>query len=232
MSAMESYVIYGMSQVRIQDVTAPDAAPMTRAERKKVELRQEIIDTAFACFAEQGYHATGIADIAARLGIGHGTFYRYFENKRDIVDHVITDVMNRVMAALAAENSAEFASSLDEYRELTGRIAEAFIGILLDDPRVARLLLLEATGIDTDMTERVLDLLETAAELNIAYLQHGVDAGYLRTDLDVDKTARAINGMIIAAALHGIRHPDRAESRQFADAVRRLMLDGIAAAPS
>jgi AcrR family transcriptional regulator len=29
--------------------------------------------------------------LAEREGIGHGTFYRYFENKRDIVDHVIDD---------------------------------------------------------------------------------------------------------------------------------------------
>ena len=68
-------------------------SPRTRAERKKQELRREIVEAAFECFTERGYHATGIADIAARLGIGHGTFYRYYENKRDIVDHVITDLI-------------------------------------------------------------------------------------------------------------------------------------------
>ncbi|MET0796373.1 MAG: helix-turn-helix domain-containing protein, partial [Rhodococcus sp. (in: high G+C Gram-positive bacteria)] len=66
---------------------------MTRAERKKAELRREIIDASFECFAKRGYHATGIADIATTLGIGHGTFYRYFENKRDIIDHVIDDLI-------------------------------------------------------------------------------------------------------------------------------------------
>ncbi|WP_241199177.1 helix-turn-helix domain-containing protein [Rhodococcus sp. NJ-530] len=45
---------------------------MTRAERKKAELRREIIDASFECFAQRGYHATGIADIATTLGIGHG----------------------------------------------------------------------------------------------------------------------------------------------------------------
>ena len=62
---------------------------MTRAERKKAELRREIIDASFECFAQRGYHATGIADIATTLGIGHGTFYRYFETKEDVFRAVV-----------------------------------------------------------------------------------------------------------------------------------------------
>ena len=38
------------------------AEPVSRAERKKQELRREIIDAAFDCFAERGYHATGMDD--------------------------------------------------------------------------------------------------------------------------------------------------------------------------
>ena len=38
---------------------------------------------------------TAIADIAKRLGIGHGTFYRHFKNKRDILDHVIDEVYEK-----------------------------------------------------------------------------------------------------------------------------------------
>ena len=68
---------------------------LTFSQRKRHELREEIVDAAFAEFAERGYHDTGIADIARRLGIGHGTFYRYFENKRDILDHVVTRLMPR-----------------------------------------------------------------------------------------------------------------------------------------
>ena len=59
---------------------------LSRLERRKAETRREIIDAAFTCFAEQGYHATGIADIAARLGIGHGTFYRYFNDRNELLD--------------------------------------------------------------------------------------------------------------------------------------------------
>ena len=202
---------------------------VSRAERKKRELRREIIEAAFDCFAERGYHATGIADIAARLGMGHGTFYRYFANKRDIVDHVITELVERVVAALAAENAPDAVTSLAEYRAQTARIGEALTRIFGDDPRIARFLVLEAAGIDAQMRERVLDLHDTAARLTAAYLNHGARIGYLPADLDVGPTARAINGMILAAVIAALRDPDARARARMSEAVRRVMYDGITA---
>jgi len=206
-------------------------APASRAERKKQELRREIIETAFDCFAERGYHATGIADIAARLGIGHGTFYRYFQNKRDIVDHVINDLVERVVAALAEENAPEAASSLSEYREQTARIGAALTRIFGSDPRIPRFLLLEAAGIDAEMRDRVLDFHETAAQLTAGYLHHGVRVGYLHADLDVNATARAINGMILAGVIAALRNPAPDAQEGMSKAIRRVMYDGIAESP-
>ncbi|MEU7479858.1 TetR/AcrR family transcriptional regulator [Lentzea sp. NPDC042327] len=205
------------------------AHPVSRAERKKQELRREIIDAAFDCFAETGYHATGIADVAARLGIGHGTFYRYFQNKRDIVDHVIDDLVARVTGALTAENAPDAVSTLDEYRAQSARIGESLARIFTADPRVPRLLLFEAPGIDRAMADRVLDLFELADSLTAAYLSHGVELGYLRADLDVANTARAVNGMILGSAIASLRAPGEQEQRRLSEAVRRVMYDGIAA---
>ena len=206
-------------------------SPRTRAERKKQELRREIVEAAFECFTERGYHATGIADIAARLGIGHGTFYRYYENKRDIVDHAITDLIERVVASLTAENAPEAASSLADYRRQTARIGDALTSVFGSDPRVARFLVLEAAGIDADMRERVLDFHEFAVGLTAGYLEHGVDIGYLRTDLDIASTARAINGMILSGVLAALREPDPAAQERLGTAIRRVMYDGISAPP-
>jgi AcrR family transcriptional regulator len=202
----------------------------TRAERKKAELRREIIDAAFDCFAERGYHATGIADIAAVLGIGHGTFYRYFENKRDIIEHVIDDLVGKIIGALAMENAPDAANSLDEYRAQVARIAEALPRIFFDDPRVPRLLLFEATGVDADLTQRLYGLLDNAVALTADYLEHGVERGYLRADLDVPATAQAINGMMLASAIQGLRTGDAAQAQSLNTAIQRLMFDGIRAA--
>lgn len=201
---------------------------VSRTERRKRELRRDIIDAAFACFAEQGYHATGIADIAARLGIGHGTFYRYFENKRDIVEHVISDLITRITSALTEENAPEAVDTLADYRKQSARIGEALARIFMEDPRIPRMLLFEAPGIDKAMSDRILGLFDMATGLTAGYLKHGVELGYLRQDLDVANTARAINGMILSSALTIVQNPE-VNQRDLSKAIRRVMYDGIAA---
>nr|WP_200182774.1 TetR/AcrR family transcriptional regulator [Tomitella biformata] len=191
-------------------------------------MRQEILDAAFDCFAERGYHATAIADIAASLGIGHGTFYRYFENKRDIISHVIDGLIGRIVAALATENAPDAANTLDEYRVQVKRIGDALTSIFFEDPRIPRLLLLQAPSVDAELTQRMLELLDGATALTAAYLAHGVDRGYLRADLDIDGTSTAINGMILASAIRGLRSPDRAAMTRLNTAIQQLMFHGLA----
>ncbi|MGW0182098.1 TetR/AcrR family transcriptional regulator [Nocardia sp. NPDC003345] len=203
--------------------------PSTRAERRKAELRQEIIDTAFVCFAEKGYHATGIADIATQLGIGHGTFYRYFSNKRDIIDHVIDDLAARIIEALGTDNAPDAATSLEQYREQIDRIGDALARILIADRRVAQLLLFHATGIDDELTQRLYGLLDTADALTAGYLDHGVELGYLRADLDTRNTARAVTGMLLAGVVHGLRDPDEKDIADLNRAIRKLLVDGVRA---
>ena len=211
------------------DDSSSSAPGPSRAELRKAELRREIVEAAFDSFAERGYHATGIADIAARLGIGHGTFYRYFANKRDIVEHVIDDLIARIVEALGDENAPEAVSTLEGYRLQSARIGESVAALIGADPRVPRLLLLEAPGVDAELRERVLDFIESMTELTAAYLSHGVDLGYLRADLDVAATARAINGMILGAVIHGVRHHDADSQADLLRAIQHLMYDGIAA---
>lgn len=214
-------------------MTNPGARTQTRAERKREETRREIIDAAFHCFAERGYHGTGIADIAAYLGMGHGTFYRYFQNKRDIVDHVIDELLGRVISALTTDNAPDAANTLEEYRAQVTRIADALTEIFYTDPRIPRFLLAGATGIDPELNQRMFGVLDTAAALTAGYLEHGVESGYLRADLDVEYTAQAINGLIIAGLLVGVRsqpvHSMTPEHARLNNAIQRLIFDGVRA---
>lgn len=207
---------------------------LTFAQRKQQALREEIVDAAFAEFAQRGYHDTGIADIARRLGIGHGTFYRYFQNKRDILDQVVTQLIERLLEALTKENAPDAATTLESYQEQTQRIAVAVTEIFQDDPRAGRMLLFEATSVDAELTDRLLSVFDTAASLTAGYFENGVRRGYIRADLDIAASAEAVVGMMIAAILNILRHPeDTARHERFSAALRRLMLDGIlASAPT
>jgi AcrR family transcriptional regulator len=193
-------------------------------------MRAAIVDAAFAEFAERGYHQTGIADIARRLEIGHGTFYRYFRNKRDILEHVVDELVARLESALSAENAPDVPTTLEEYREQAERIGEAIGEIFEADPRAARMLLFEATSIDAELTDRVLGLFDLAGETAAEYLRNGVRRGFMRADLDIGSTSDAITGMVLAAVLRALRSGSDAGARKRSqEAVVRLLMDGARA---
>lgn len=190
--------------------------------------RREIADAAAATFAEQGYHATGIADIAQRLGIGHGTFYRYFKNKRDILEFVLDEVTQRLADVMAAEDPTA-TTTVAEYRAQVERIGMGLFDLFGSEPAIARLFYVEGVGADHEFSERWMDLQGAMAAVTGAYLQNGVDREFLPGDLDVEVTARAVNGMIFAALLGVIRDPDpAAEAERWVAGITRIMFDGVA----
>jgi AcrR family transcriptional regulator len=216
-------------------VPATTTAPGRRRGRRPppeelVERRRtEIIEAAYEVFSTRGYSASGIADIAEKLGIGHGTFYRYFKNKRDILDQVVDYGVERMVAALELETT-EAATTLDEFRDQLRHIGERLFGMLDEDPGLGSVVLLEATSIDEEMTQRVMGLLDTFGSLGAGYLRNGVKRGFLRADLDTESLGRAITALTLPglfAAIRGEAGP--AERRRYVEAMVGLVCDGIKA---
>lgn len=56
-----------------------------RAGRPAATSREDLERVARALFAERGFEATTVDDIAAAAGIGRRTFFRYFASKNDVV---------------------------------------------------------------------------------------------------------------------------------------------------
>jgi AcrR family transcriptional regulator len=69
-------------------------------ERKKQRTREQIIEAAMGLFAERGYHATTIADIAAAAEVAPRTFFSYFPSKEAVVFHNLDRDMDALAAAL------------------------------------------------------------------------------------------------------------------------------------
>jgi AcrR family transcriptional regulator len=53
----------------------------------------QIVDAAIVRFAENGFQATGMADVIAQSGMSAGAVYRYFASKDDLVRAIVDRVM-------------------------------------------------------------------------------------------------------------------------------------------
>jgi len=67
---------------------AKDYMPSKR-ELQKEARRNAIIDAGFMEFAQQGFTAAKLDDVAVRAGIGKGTIYLYFDSKEALFEEVV-----------------------------------------------------------------------------------------------------------------------------------------------
>jgi AcrR family transcriptional regulator len=64
------------------------------------QKKQLIIDTALKLFAEHGFHATSISQIAKKAGISKGLTYNYFNSKKEILDEIVLTGFNTMYGNL------------------------------------------------------------------------------------------------------------------------------------
>ncbi|MGY8662634.1 TetR/AcrR family transcriptional regulator [Bradyrhizobium sp. UFLA05-109] len=78
------------------------------SERQRESRRQQILEAALACFSENGFHQTGMADIVKRSGLSHGAVYLYFQSKDDLIEALADDRHRReAMLNSVAQGSAD-----------------------------------------------------------------------------------------------------------------------------
>jgi AcrR family transcriptional regulator len=105
------------------------------------ERRAAILDAALAVFAERGYHASSIDDIAREGGISKALIYEHFASKQDLYAELLEQHAGELFSALAEAIS-------EAGRSASARLTvgfDAFYGFV-EDHRVAwRMLFREAT---------------------------------------------------------------------------------------
>ncbi|HEY2753185.1 TetR/AcrR family transcriptional regulator [Phenylobacterium sp.] len=70
--------------------------------RRKAARPGEIVEAAMAVFAERGYAAAGLEEIARRAGISKGSLYLYFETKEEIFHAVVAQAIGPNIQAIRA----------------------------------------------------------------------------------------------------------------------------------
>jgi AcrR family transcriptional regulator len=83
----------------------------TRKDVIKEFRTAELLEAARKVFAEKGFHAATVDDIAAVAGVAKGTVYLYYRSKQEVywgaLEQGITELHNEIKTRLAAEATPE-----------------------------------------------------------------------------------------------------------------------------
>jgi AcrR family transcriptional regulator len=83
----------------------PTGADGHALRERGARTRQKLLDAAEEIFADVGYHEASIVKITETAGVAQGTFYLYFESKKQVFDELVRDLNRRVRHAMKEASS-------------------------------------------------------------------------------------------------------------------------------
>ncbi len=149
-----------------------------RYQRRKDARPAEITEAAMAAFAENGYAATRVDDVAKRAGVSKGLLYLYFKTKEDLFKAVIRSFIAPRIDQLS--NTFE-KSGLGAEAFIRGPFL-AFVKTLPDSPiRILVRLMVSEGHKHPDLVEYYWEhVVSRGVGILKKIIQHGVDNGEFR----------------------------------------------------
>jgi AcrR family transcriptional regulator len=176
------------------------------SDEYKEKKRQEILQSAHACFARKGFEASTVDDIVVHSGISKGAIYNYFKSKDEIYLALMENQTN--------ESGNKFTKAITERKSALEKLNYLIDAYLENDPNDVenkdyaivhfefRLYSTRKPEIKKALTDRYRDFF-VALLTNI--LQEGQASGEFNSEIDpilyADIFWAMINGVTLQAAI-------------------------------
>lgn len=198
-----------------------------RWRRRKEARPGEIMSAALACFAERGFAATRLDDVAERAGVTKGTLYLYFPNKEELFKAVV----RQALVPNIARGEALVAESGEPAPVVLERVLSQWAEMMATPASAIPKLMLAEAGNFPDLARFYLDeVVHRGMGLFGRLLRSGIARGEFRA-VDIDHTMRCIVAPMILGMLwrHSFeRHEKRSlDAKALCRAHLELLLRGL-----
>lgn len=179
-----------ISFMRMISITLPSGPQGGKRDRTRAQL----LAAAEQLFAEKGIEAASIQEMAARAGVANGTFYNHFRTKEAVLEAVATG-----LAIGLCERIDESARSIPDGAERMAIGNRRYIGLALEQPERARLMLAVSAVASPELVGRVDRYME--ADLRLGMAQGRFTIARVKSAKDV------ISGSVLTAMHRAVSGP-------------------------
>jgi AcrR family transcriptional regulator len=174
-----------------------DQRSPTRWRRRKEARPEEILAAALESFAERGFAATRLEDVAARAGISKGTLYLYFKSKEELFKAVVRETLLPNLARIEAlVETFDGPSPL-----LLEQLLLTISGVLGSRIGAIPKLVIAEAGNFPDLARFYFDeVIQRGLGLIATILRRGIARGEFRA-IDVDRAVFCVIAPMLVAAL-------------------------------
>ena len=182
--------------------TISTSSPLTRRERRKLEVRTRIYTAARGLFAKQGFDATTVDEIAEIADVAPATFFNHFHSKQAIVTLMTGEVVEHLHAILV-ESLVGPGPSLERLSRFVARAAHD----ISENRDAARETLLELMRLDAT-PDGPHPYLERLFEPFVDLIAEGQRGHEIRDDHDAAFLSQMTVGMLNSAITNWLSNPD------------------------
>jgi len=176
----------------------PTTQRSPRWRRRKEERPAEIIAAALETFAERGFAATRLDDIAERAGVTRGTLYLYFSSKEDLFKAMV----RQAIVPVIARGEEMLGQSQESSAALLAKILLMIPGVVADSPVSAmpKLMISEARNFPDLAQFYLQEVIRRGRKLLTAIVARGVERGEFRS-VDMDHVFYCVVGPVLLTML-------------------------------
>ena len=187
-----------------------------------MDTRDVILSAAVREFSQTGYHKTSMDKIAITAELSKGALYYFFKNKSELFLTVVREGLDMLDRRTDRIRNSDLSHS-----EAIYRIVEAYVGVCLDHPQLALIILNENMhNLDPELAERVRELVRVSVDHLVFLISEGMRYGYIRK-YNAELISMLFIGMLrsISAGVNDLRPvPGRSE---VIDAMYGMVVNGI-----
>lgn len=179
--------------------------------------REQMLQVAVALFNEQGYDATSVAALAARLGLSKAALYHHFASKEEVLEVAVASALDGLEGVLIDASATSAGERLAE-------VLQGAVGVLVAQlPAVT--LLLRVRG-NSEVERRALERRRAFDQAVTEIVRAAQADGAVRADVDASVATRLLFGMV-NSLVEWYRPGGPEDAEALARDVLTVALDGL-----